>query len=203
MLRLFVTFLVVLISTFASVRANRPKTGAAGLLDAHFSNRVLGSLDCHLTSPELKRFYKERVKLVLHNEREIFKDLRGGQQEDYDTKKLAILAGEYDQQVKTWAGKVCEASQLGHKVFITFDPTNSLPEMSEGEFIEDLSSITDELTPGNTYESGSSGFKLELSGITVTTFSLGVLVGAALALQFVKFQSSQQVVATRLRRPEL
>ena len=89
------------------------------------------------------------------------------------------------------------------KVFITFDPTNSLPEMSEGEIIEDLSSIPDDLAPGDTYESGSSGFQLEISGITVTTFSLGVLVGAALALQFAKFQSSQQLVATRLRRPEL
>lgn len=193
----------MLISIFSSANANSPRTGAAGLLDAHFSNRVLGSLDCHLTNPELKRFYKERAKVVLHNEREVFRSLGGRQQEDYNTKRLAISAGEYDQQVKNWADKVCEASQLGHKVFVTFDPTTSLPKMSEGEIIEDLSSIPDDLAPGNTYESGSSVFKLELSGITVTTFSLGVLVGAALALQFVKFQSSQQVIATRLRRPEL
>ena len=188
------------ISTFAGTRANRPRNGAAGLLDAHFVKRVLGSLDCHLTNPG---FYKERMHQVLNKEREIFKYLRGQQQEDYNTQKLAMSLGEYDQQAKAWAGKVCEASQQGQKVFITFDPTNSLPETSEGEIDEGLSLLPDDLAPGDTFESGSSGFNLEMSGVTVTTFSLGVLVGAALALQFTKFQSSQQVVATRLRRPEL
>jgi len=202
MIRSFLTFLAVFISALKGTRATRVRPGSKGLLDAHFSRRVLESLDCRLTSIELKRFYNERIAMTLDSERELFRNLRRKDQEEYNAQKLALSSGEYDQQVKAWAGKVCERSQQGDKVFIEFDPSSSFAETSQGTFDEGLLSTPDDIPPVDRYYSGSSGYKLEISGVTLIIFLLGVLVGAAL-MHYAKLQSSQQVVATRLRRPEL
>ena len=197
------SILLAFFAIFNGIEA-RPRTGAAGLLDAYFSSYVLHNLSCQpRPKHELQALYKEGITIILKKELELFRTFSGELKERFNEQKRAILSGEFEQQAKMWAEKVCASALEGHKVSIHFDPDFLLPEtFSEGSD-EELPSVTDDVLSGNINDSRLSGFKLELSGVTLTAFVFGLLVGAIIAQQAVKVLNSQQVSQTRLRRPEL